>query len=219
VRPSKRVDILPPQASRQHGPRLLALAVCRVAANGQPERARPLPGAQGDIGRTGQIIAEGEQAGQEQLAERPAAYLRCASVKVMRQEYPAHLTFGVYELETLADRLAYGDRGLLVGLKPARDCIRARDGLAGLIAKPVDGRCDIRRHSAGTNDADSEPQRLQLADERVAQRRQDASEEHVPRRLDLRVDRLDRDRRSAELWIAGQAGSVAAVCLPGIRIR
>ena len=143
MRPSKRVDILPPQASRQHGPRLLALAVCRVAANGQPERARPLPGAQGDIGRTRQIIAEGEQAGQEQLAERPAAYLRCASVKVMHQEYPAHLTFGVYELETLADRLAYGDRGLLVGLKPARDCIRARDGLAGLIAKPVDGRCDI----------------------------------------------------------------------------
>ena len=140
VRPSERVDVFPLHASRQRRPRLLPLAVCRVAANGQPERARALPGAECDIGRTGQIIAKGEQTGQEQLAERLAAHLRCASADVMREEYPAHLTFGVNELQTLADRLVHGNRNLLVGLKPARDCIRARDGLSGLIAKPVDGR-------------------------------------------------------------------------------
>ena len=139
--------------SRQRGPRLLpsrSAGSPRMVSQSAPARCRVRE-------RTSAAPTDhrrGRADRPEVAAERPAAHPRCASADVSGEEYSAHLKFSVNELQTLADRLVHGDRSLLVGLKPARDRIRTRDGLSRLIAKPVDGRCDIRRRGAGADDAD-----------------------------------------------------------------
>ena len=86
--------------------------------------------------------------------------------------------------------------------------------LAMLLAACSPSRLIAASTSAGSvlarHDADAVAQRLQISDELMAQRRQDAPEQHVPRRLDLCVVRLVRRRRDAGLGVAGQASSVAA---------
>ncbi len=107
-----------------------------------------------------------------------------------RHDDPAHLPLAVHELEALVDHPFGSRRCFRVGLEPARDRFRMRNATAGLIAQPGDGGLDVGSFAAASSETHAKPQRLQFADERVTQRRQDSAEEHVSSRFELRIVHL-----------------------------
>ena len=140
----------------------------------------------------------------------PGTHPRSGSTSCRRDD-PAHLPLAVHELEAVVDDPVRSRRCFRVGLEPARDRVRMRNATPDLIAEPGDCGLDLGRFGAASSETHSKPQRLQFADERVTQRRQDPAEEHVSSRFELRIVHLETTVGAPD---SDDAGSKNAVYRP-----
>lgn len=183
----ERVDVRPTQRPGQRRSRFVTRTLCRNPAYGQPNRTPASARSHGNIGRSGQIVAEGDQTGDEQLPARPSAHDGSCRGHIPRHEDSTHVPLALDKIEAVIGRLVDGDSCLRIGLMPARDGLGGCNGFASLLAQAVDCLLYVGSGAAGPDDADTEAQCLQITDEGVSQRREDPPEQDVPRGLDLDV--------------------------------
>ncbi len=187
----QRSDVAPAHWPRPGGARLVAFPIGRDPAEGQEQRVPAPSDAQCDVGRTREVVAEGDQAGDEQFAQGAPGHAPEIRVDLCRRDDPAHLPLAVHELEALVDDPVGSRLCFRVGLEPARDRVRMRNATADLIAEPGDCGLDLGRFGAASSETHAKPQRLQFADERVTERRQDSAEEYVSSRFELGIVHLE----------------------------